>query len=132
MDDWYSDYIRTKILIQERGDKMNHKKLILKLFAGVVAIALIGGMLFITNSFVGNPISAMVASKSIQEYVNQNYSNLDLELGKTNFNFKDGSYMAFANSEVSIDTKFAIYYYGGRVQRDNYDSYVLGDRKSVV
>ena len=105
---------------------MNHKKIILKVLAGIVAIALIGGMLFITNSFVGNPISAMIASKAIQEYINQNYSNLDLEPGKTNYNFKDGSYMAFVKSQASIDTRFAIYFFDGQVQRDNYELYVLG------
>jgi len=51
---------------------------------------------------------------------------LDLEIGKTSYNFKDGSYVAMAKSKTSIDTKFAIYYRNGKVQRDNYESNVLG------
>lgn len=101
------------------------KKRTLKILAGVVAIALIIGILFITNSFVGNPISKMIANKAIKKYVDQNYSSFDLEIEKTSYNFKDGSYMARAKSKRSIDTKFNAYYYKGKV-RDNYQSYVLG------
>lgn len=104
----------------------NTKKIILKILAGVVAAVLIGGMLFVTNSFVGNPISAMMANKAIKQYVDQNYSFLDLEIEKASYNFKDASYMTRAESKTSIDTKFAIYYSNGKVQRDDYESYVLG------
>jgi len=102
------------------------KELTKKILAGFLAIALVGLLLFITNAFVGNPISSRVASKAIQEYVDQNYPSLGLELQKASYNFKDGSYMVVARSTTSIDTKFAIYCYKGEVKRDNYDSYVLG------
>lgn len=104
----------------------NKQKLILKILAGVVAVIIIGGVLFITNAFVGNPISAMMANKAISQYVDKNYSYLDIETEKAIYNFKDGSYMARAKSKTSIDTKFAIYYSDGKVQRDDYQRYVLG------
>lgn len=104
----------------------NNNKLSLKILAGIVSVVLIGGMLFITNSFVGNPISAMMADKAIKEYVNQNYSSLDLEVEKAKFNFEVTGYMANVKSKTSIDTRFAIYYVGGMVQRDDYENYVLG------
>jgi len=104
--------------------KRKNKKLV-RIFAGVVAIALIGGILFITNAFVGNPISAMMANKAIQKYVNENYSFLDLEVEKATYNFKDSSYFAMAKSRTSIDTQFAIYYQSGKVQRDDYEGYVV-------
>lgn len=100
--------------------------MILKMLAAVIATALIGGILFVTNSFIGNPISAMMANRAIKQYVNQKYSYLDLEVGKASYNFKYGSYMARAESKTSIDTKFAIYYKNGKVQRDDYETYVLG------
>lgn len=104
----------------------NTKKLILKIIAAIVAIALIGGVLFVTNAFVGNPISAMMANKAIKKYVVQNYSYLDLDIEKSSYNFKDGSYMARAKSRTSIDTKFYVYYRSGKVHRDEYESHVLG------
>lgn len=102
------------------------KRLILKVFAGMLALALICTMLFVMNAFIGNPISAMMADSSIKQYANQNYSFLDLEIEKASYNFKYGSYMAMAKSKTSIDTRFAIYYRDGKVQRDDYESYVLG------
>lgn len=98
----------------------------LKILAGLVALALIGFMLFITNSFIGNPISAMAANRVIKQYVDSNYTYMDLEVEKATYNFKFGGYLARAKSKTSIDTKFAIYYRNGKVERDDYESYVLG------
>lgn len=103
----------------------NKKKLTLKILAGVVALILIGFMIFVTNAFVGNPISAMRANKVIEQYVNQNYSYLDLEIEKAKYDFKNAGYMVKAESKTSIDTKFAIYYSQGKVQRDDYELFVL-------
>lgn len=102
------------------------KKLVLRMMALILAVALIGIILSITNAFVGNPISSVLADKAIKEYVTQNYPNLDLEIEQALYNFKDGAYMARAKSKSSIDTHFAIYYRGGQVIRDDYETYVLG------
>lgn len=104
----------------------NNKKSKLKIIIGVTSTALIAAILFIVNSFVGNPISQIIANEAIEQYVEQNYSFLDLEIDKSYYNFKDGSYVAMARSKTSIDTKFAIYYRNGKVQRDDYETYVLG------
>lgn len=101
-------------------------KFLLKILAGTAAIALICGILFITNAFVGNPVSAMLANKAIEKYVDENYASLDLEIEKARYNFKDASYAAMAISKRSIDTRFAVYYRDGKVQRDDYETYVLG------
>lgn len=103
----------------------NNTRLILKVAAAVIAITLIGGLLFFTNAFVGNPISAAIANRAIEKYVGENYPYLDLEVEKVIYNFKTGSYMARAKSKTSIDTQFAIYYRSGDI-RDDYESYVLG------
>ena len=101
-------------------------KITFKILAGAAALVLIGIMLFVTNAFVGNPISAMVANKAIIQYVDQNYSHLDLEIEKARYDFKNAGYMAKAESKTSIDTNFAIYYSKGKVQRDDYELFVLG------
>lgn len=103
----------------------NTKKVTLKIIIASVILMLIGGMLFIANSFFGNPVSAMMADRAIRQYVDENYSFLDLEVEKARYNFKTGSYMARAKSKTSIDTRFAIYYRKGKVYRDDYESYVL-------
>ncbi len=105
---------------------MKNKTKALKIAALIIAVALIGMILFITNAFVGNPISSALADKGIKEYVAQNYSDLDLEVEKARYNFKSNEYMARAKSKSSIDTHFAIYYRGGQVTRDDYETYVLG------
>lgn len=107
------------------NNKKRYYKSTLKVLASVVALVLIGVMLFITNAFVGNPLSAMVANKAIQQYVGQNYAFLDLEVEKANYDFKNQGYRAIAKSETSMDTKFAIYYSDGKVQRDDYQLYVV-------
>jgi hypothetical protein len=104
----------------------NTTKQALKILAGIIAFVLIGSMLYITNAFLGNPISAMLANNAIKQYVNQNYFHLDLEVDKAKYSFKTTGYMAMAESKTSIDTKFAIYYSQGKVQRDDYKDYVLG------
>ena len=103
----------------------NTKNLSLKILAGVLAAALIGGILFVTNALVGNPISTSFADKAIKQYVEINYSFLDLEIEKATYNFKDSSYFAWAKSKTSIDTKFVISYRGGEVLSDGYESNVL-------
>ncbi|MDD4569324.1 MAG: hypothetical protein PHE70_04255 [Tepidanaerobacteraceae bacterium] len=104
----------------------NTKRLVLKILAALVAVLLVGGILFVTNAFVGNPITAMRANKAIKQYVDRKYSDLDLEIEKASYNFKDGSYVARAKSRTSIDTKFPVYYRNGQVVRDGYESYVQG------
>lgn len=97
---------------------------VLKVLSAVTAAALIGAILFITNSFIGNPISKAMANRAIMQYVNEKYPSMDLVVGKAAYNFKDGAYAARAKSKVSIDTHFFIYYRSGKVQRDDYESYV--------
>ena len=103
----------------------------LKILAGLAAIILIMGILFITNAFVGNPISQMLATRSIKKYVDKNYSSLDLKVDKAVYNFKDSAYSARAKSQTSVDTHFLVYYRDGKVQRDDYESYVLSGFNTI-
>ena len=104
----------------------NKTKLTLRILAAILAFTLIGGIFYVTNSIMGNPISRILADKTIREYVEQNYSFLDLEVEKPIYNFKTGSYMARAKSKTSIDTHFAIYAKNGKVTNDHYEINVLG------
>ncbi|MEG2288441.1 MAG: hypothetical protein RSA29_06380 [Clostridium sp.] len=102
------------------------KKKALKIIAGITGIILIGVILFLANSVIGNPISSMIAEKDIKEYVEKVYPNLHLEIENPKYSFKSNNYSAYATSKTSIDTRFYIYWANGSVQRDDYKSYVLG------
>lgn len=104
---------------------MTQKKLLLKILAGIAGIILILFILLIGNSFMGNPISAMLAEKDIQNYIDRNYSSLNLELGEVNYNFKFGSYCARVTSKTSVDTHFFIEFRNKDNFYDSFDSDVL-------
>lgn len=97
----------------------------LKIIIWIVVILLIGGILFVVNGFVGNPISGKIADNEIKKYVDKKYASLDLEVEKSRYNFKDGSYGALAKSKNSIDTHFYIYYSNGKIKYDEYETSVL-------
>ncbi|MBU5674950.1 hypothetical protein KQI88_00785 [Alkaliphilus sp. MSJ-5] len=108
---------------------MTKKKLILKIIAGLVSVALIVLILFITNSFTGNPISAAIANKNINRYLEDNYSfvnDLDYKEQKTFYNFKFGNYGKYVQSKSSQDTAFYVTYNRNGGINDTYDDYVVG------
>ena len=88
-------------------------------FVAAVVILLILGFAFcLINSFSGNPVSAFVASRRIQDYVTVNYPASDLVLSDVKYNFKNNAYGCHAQSPKSEDTKFYIQYNHGRVSDD--------------
>lgn len=109
----------------------NKGKCILKSILGIAAVTVIGFILFIANALFGNPISQMMANHAINKYVHENYPNLDLEVQRASYNFKNNSYMAIAHSRVSKDTRFPIYYRGREDIRSEYESYVVGRFNTV-
>lgn len=108
-----------------------NKSIVLRIIAGLVAVALIVGVLFITNSFVGNPISAAIAGKQIKEYVRENYSFLDLEIPKASYNFKNNSYGTRVKSKTNIDIHFYISCKGRNNMYDTYESDVLSGQNTL-
>lgn len=97
-----------------------------RIIAGILAFTLIGFILFIANAFIGNPISKMLANRAAEKYVEQNYGDLDLELEKATYNFKDGNYTVYAESKKSIDTHFYLNFSGtGQFMYDDYETSVL-------
>lgn len=99
------------------------KKQIFKTISVVLVIVIISIILFFTNAFFGNPISKMLATNSINKYVNEKYGDLDLELEKTFYNFKSNDYNARAVSKTSIDTHFMIRAdYFGNIKGDDYEN----------
>ena len=118
--------ILLKFAFKRKGEGDEKEEKALRIAAGITAFIIIGGILFVTNAFVGNPISYLMAKRGVERYVAQNYSFLDLELEKPVYNFKYPAYMVRAKSRTSMDTHFGIYYRNGKVEWDDYQSNVLG------
>lgn len=98
-----------------------------KIISGLIAFILIGGILFLANGLVGNPVSKFIANKSAGKYIEETYANLELEADKATYNFKTGGYSVHVKSPKSIDTHFSIDITPtGKVQWDSYESDVLG------
>lgn len=87
---------------------MLNRKKFYKILAGVTAVAIIAVLLVVVNAFVGNPISASIATYKINAYVEENYSHLDVEVSKATYNFKTSGYQSYIKSNTSEDTRFAV------------------------
>ena len=94
---------------------------IVKIIAGMIGFMLIAGLLFFVNAFVGNPISKLIAENSAKKYVEDKYSDIELSVEKSVYNFKFGSYMIFFRCPSSYDTAFSVYSDSfGKIIRDDY------------
>ena len=99
----------------------------IRILAGVGAIVLIILLLVITMGFTGNPISKVLATRTADKYVEENYSDLDLLREETVFEFKRGFYIVKYYQPDSKDIHFGIETdYLGRITIDGYEEVVLG------
>lgn len=114
-------------MLLERKTGMKTKKTkTKKIIAAILSLVLIGIVLFLANGMVGNPFSKMLANKAAEKYITKNYSDLDLELEKAFYSFKDGRYHVNATSTSSIDTHFTLSYsWAGKLEYDDYEDLVL-------
>lgn len=97
-----------------------------KILAAIVAFLLIGLIFLTANGFMGNPISKILVNRAAGKYVDENYSNLELEAKDAFYNFKDGNYIVEVKSNKSIDTYFDLNFTpGGKLYYDNYEDAVL-------
>lgn len=103
----------------------------LKILVGITTFILIFAMLFIANVFFGNPVTASMAKRKAQSYINEKYSNLNLEIKHVTYNSKDGYYFVSIISSTSIDTHFSLSYEDGEIFRDNYASSVLSGMNTM-
>ncbi|MDF2541468.1 MAG: hypothetical protein K0S47_1186 [Herbinix sp.] len=96
---------------------MTGKKL-LKILAAATAFFIIGFILYVVNSFTGNPVSANIATAKIKTYVAKNYPDQQLTISQAHYNFKDSSYSSVVQSETSEDTCFRVSWNRGKLSDD--------------
>lgn len=107
----------------EKKMKLSPKKVI----ALILALALVGGLGWFSNSLVGNPISKMLAQNAVEEYLEEHYADTDFYCEKLGFSFKSIDYYAHIRSDTSIDTQFTLYINMlGEVTFDTYDDVLRG------
>lgn len=102
----------------------SRKKTALKALALIAALLLMALLALLANAFVGNPLSAWMARRDIAVYVQSAYPQQEWQVEKARYNFKFGEYTAQVQSPVSEDTRFAVYWQGGKVKYDDYGTYV--------
>lgn len=97
-----------------------------KIFAGIGAFLLISFVLYLANGLVGNPVSKFIAKRTANEYIKENYSNINLDNIEVNYNFKTGDYYVNVKSPTSIDTHFTLTISPfGKLEYDTYEYDVL-------
>ena len=97
-----------------------------KTFVGIVTFLLIVFVLYLVNGLVGNPISRFMVKRTANEYIKENYSNLNLDNIQVSYDFKTSDYYVKVKSLTSIDTHFTLTISPfGKLVYDSYEEDVL-------
>ena len=96
-----------------------------KVIAIVVAVAVLAGVIWLALGFLGNPVSALLARRGLNQYMEQTYPNIELNVERFGYNFKTVGYYAYVVEEHSPDTAFYINLdMLGHVKYDSFDTWV--------
>ncbi len=94
-------------------------RIILYSFLAIVALFI----LFIANSFFGNPISKNMAKNAAIEYVEEHYKGEGFELERVFYSFKSSDYIAEFRVPGSLDRHFRLCLNkSGKVEIDTYEN----------
>lgn len=98
----------------------------IRILAGLGGLVLLILLLIVTMAFTGNPISKLLANRTADKYIEDNYPDLKLTKEDSFYNFKDGNYLVKYLDEESLDIHFNIETdYLGRLRYDGYQEDVL-------
>lgn len=105
-------------------------KRVLKILALILALVMLGTVLYFYNALNGNPVSAYLADRAVDRYLEEmktNYELPDLYVERSGYNFKFANYYARIASRSSMDTQFMVYVnMWGRLEWDTYDDVLSG------
>jgi len=102
------------------------KKKWMKIAALIVALLIIAGLCVFANALVGNPVSKWLATRTAEKHLEEVYGDMDFEIEKIGFNFKDTDYYAHIMSPSSEDSSFSLRIgMWGQLLLDTYESRVL-------
>ncbi|MBQ8232403.1 MAG: hypothetical protein IJZ34_10825 [Lachnospiraceae bacterium] len=104
-----------------------------KIFALILALALIAGVCVFANGVVGNPVSKWLATNTVENRLEEVYADKDYEIERVTFSFKDGSYHAFIVSPSSPDSEFSMSLnWKGQLRWDSYEDRVLSGENTAA
>lgn len=103
---------------------MNRAHLCKRILAGIAGLGIAAILLWLLGSFVGNPIRAAAATRSMQTYLREQYPHLPLVTEPARYNFKLGEYLLRVQSTESPDTWFTVHVREDGSIYDDYESYV--------
>lgn len=96
------------------------------------ALVLVGGLCWLANGTVGNPVSRALAGCTARRYVARQYAGTDYRIDSVVFSFKDGMYHAQVTSPTSIDTHFSLVLgMDGSLRQDYYEAAVLSGENTA-
>ena len=61
-----------------------------KFITWLLALVLFGGVLWVIDAFVGNPVSKMLATNTAKAHLAETYADTDYEIERVSYSFKDG------------------------------------------
>lgn len=98
------------------------KKRILKALAFIAALAITAGVIYLSCSFMGNPVSYLLTRKTAKDHILKTYPGTDLVIEDINYDFKTGGYYARVKSPSSPDTHFSLSFdLLGSLRYDSYE-----------
>lgn len=104
-----------------------------KIFALILALALIACVCVFANGVVGNPVSKWLATNTVENRLEEVYADKDYEIERVTFSFKDGSYHAFIVSPSSPDSEFSMSLnWKGQLRWDSYEDRVLSGENTAA
>ena len=102
-------------------------KKIRRTIAVLLGVTLLVGVIWLATAFFGNPVSAVLARRGLNYYVQKTYSHLNLDVQRFGYNFKTVGYYAYVVDADSPDTAFYINLdMLGNVEYDSFDTWVTG------
>lgn len=97
------------------------RKIITRIIAWTVCIALISVGLYFLCAVYGNPVSSALAQSTAKKHLQETYSGTDFEIERIGYDLKTGGYYAKVMSPSSQDSYFTIYTDGlGRFKYDTF------------
>lgn len=108
------------------------KKKVLKTAAFFTALCLITGLAIFANALVGNPVSRLLAKRTAEAYLQENYRNTDFMLERISYSFKEGGYFACIRAPGSTDRYFTLSMdMAGNLVMDRYESMALSGENTA-
>lgn len=108
------------------------KKKVLKTAAFFTALCLITGLAIFANALVGNPVSRLLAKRTAEAYLQENYRNTDFMLERISYSFKEGGYFAYIQAPGSTDRYFTLSMdMAGNLVMDRYESMALSGENTA-